>query len=211
MLFRWAWRRGRDNEYLRAAKARVSERLATALCFGIKTDTDNFQRGTRQADAEAFSRLFPRANYRILQAIEQVEIPSRQLNFFDLALHRLRVRQRRAVVHLGAAESADIAVIIADFLVRVSGIDFVAVSIFLPEKLALIFRSRNLRRHAGRIAHNHFGEIGAAGGHASAGRAEIALSDLPAEIKLFDPDAVERWIEKELSRPVKAKAAGPGA
>lgn len=199
------------EEYLRAAKVRASVRLATALCFGIKTDTDNFQRGTRQADAEAFSRLFPQANYRILQAIEQVEIPSRQLNFFDLALHRLRVKRRRAVVHLGAAESADIAVIISDFLLRVSGLEFVAVSIFAPDKLVLIFRSRSLRRHAGRIAHNHFGELGSAGGHPSAARAEILLDDLPAEMKLFDPDSVERWIEKELGRPVKAKAAEAGA
>jgi len=199
------------EEYLRAAKVRVSGRLATALCFGIKTDTDNFQRGTRQADAEAFSRLFPRANYRILQAIEQSEIPSRQLNFFDLALHRLRVKRRRAVVHLGAAESADIAVIIADFLLRVSGIEFVAVSIFLPEKLVLVFRSRGLRRHAGRIAHNHFGDLGSAGGHHSAGRAEIQIEDLPAEMKLFDPDSVERWVEEELGRPVKAKSPEAGA
>ena len=199
------------EEYLRAARVRVSERLATALCFGIKTDTDNFQRGTRLADAEAFSRLFPRANFRLLQTIEQAEIPSRQLSFFDLALHRLRVKQRRAVVHLGAAESADIAVIIADFLIRVSGIEFVVVSIFLADKLVLIFRSRSLRRHAGRIAHNHFGEIGSAGGHPAAGRAEILLVDLPAEIKLFDPDSVERWIERELARPGKSRTAEAGS
>jgi len=68
------------EEYLRAARVRVSPRLATALCYGIKTDTLDFQRGTLRADAEAFSRLFPRANFRALQAIEQIEIPLRQLD-----------------------------------------------------------------------------------------------------------------------------------
>ena len=192
-------------EYLAAAKVRISERLATALCYGIKTDTDDFQRHTGRADAEAFSRLFPLANYHLLQSIDQSEIPYRQLDFMDLALHRLRVKKRRAVVHLGAAEGADIAVIIADFLIRVSGIEFAVVSIIAEDKLILIFRSRNPRRHAGRIAFNHFGEIGSAGGHAAAGRAEIPLDQVPSEVKVFDFDSIERWIEKELGRPAKTR------
>lgn len=195
------------EEYLTAAKIRVSERLATALCYGIKTDTNDFQRGTNQADAEAFSRLFPRANYQLLQAIDQSEIPLRQLNFIDLALHRLRVKKRRAVIHLGAAESADIAVIIADFLLRVSGIDFVVVAVITGDKLILIFRSRNPRRHAGRIAFNHFGELGSAGGHAAAARAEITLDQMPSEVKVFDFDSIERWLERELGRPGKSRLA----
>jgi len=92
-------------------------------------------------------------------------------------------------------------VIIADFLVRLSGLNFVAVSIIAGDKLILIFRSRNLRRHAGRIAHRYFGELGSAGGHAAAGRAEIPLPQAPAEIKLFDFDSIERWIERKLGRP----------
>ena len=32
------------EEYLRASKLKVSKRLATALCYGILTDTDSFQR-----------------------------------------------------------------------------------------------------------------------------------------------------------------------
>ena len=194
------------EEYLRAAKVRISERLATALCYGIKTDTDDFQRHTGRADAEAFSRLFPLANYHALQSIEQSEIPYRQLDFVDLALRRLRVKKRRAVVHLGAAEGADIAVIIADFLLRVSGIDFVVVAIITGDKLILIFRSRNPRRHAGRIAFHHFNELGSAGGHAAAGRAEIPLPQVPAEVKVFDFDSIERWIERELGRPVKTRS-----
>ncbi len=55
------------TEYLPSAGVRVGERLATALCYGIITDTDHFQRGMTHDDAMAFSRLFPSVNYIMLQ------------------------------------------------------------------------------------------------------------------------------------------------
>jgi nanoRNase/pAp phosphatase (c-di-AMP/oligoRNAs hydrolase) len=195
------------TEYLKAAEARINERLATALCYGIITDTDGFQRDMTGEDARAFSFLFPSVNYRLLQMIEQTEINLRQLDYFDLALHRIKVKTRRAVIHIGPADSADIAVILADFFIRVSGIMFVAVSVIANEKLIIIFRSRSMRKDAGKIAAAHFSDLGSAGGHHGAARAEIPLEHLPAEVKLYDPDSVEKFIGKRLSRPGRSASA----
>src|SRR6266850_8038466 len=41
------------TEYLRAIDARVSQRLATALLYGIKADTQHLERGATRADLEA--------------------------------------------------------------------------------------------------------------------------------------------------------------
>ncbi len=191
------------TEYLTNARVRINEKLATALCYGIITDTDRFQRSMTKNDAEAFSGLFTRANYRILRLIEQTEIPLRQLHYFDYALRRLQVKKRRVVIHIGAAEAPDIAVILADFFIRVSGIQFVVVSVIAHEKLVIIFRSRNLNRDAGKIADRNFSQIGSAGGHKSAARAEIPLGQLPPSVKLYNPESVEQFIEKSLSMPGK--------
>jgi nanoRNase/pAp phosphatase (c-di-AMP/oligoRNAs hydrolase) len=191
------------TEYLREANVRLSEKLATALCYGIITDTDSFQRTVSPSDAAAFSHLFPLANHGLLRTIEQTEIPLRQLSYFDLALQRLRVHARRAVVHIGAAESADIAVILADFFIRVAGIQFVVVSVIAQDKLILIFRSRNARKDAGKIAAGRFHDLGNAGGHRYAARAEVPLERLPAEVKIYSPDAVEKFIDKRLSQARK--------
>lgn len=197
------------TQYLDAAKVRIGEKLATALCYGIITDTDYFQRNMTREDAMAFSSLFPKVNYRLLKVIEQTEIPSRQLQFFDQALHRLSVKSRRAIVHIGATESADIAVILADFFIRVAGIQFVAFSCIAMDRLIIVFRSRSMKRDAGRIADSHFSELGSAGGHKSAARAEVPLENVPPEVKLYSPDSVESFIRKRLSQPGKrAQTAG---
>jgi len=196
------------DQYLTQARVRITERIATALCYGIMTDTDNFQRNMTKEDAQAFSHLFPHVNYRLLQVIEQTEIPFKQLQYFDLALHRLEVEKRRAVIHIGATESPDIAVMLADFFIRVSGIQFVCVSCISGDKLYIIFRSRNMRKDAGKIASSHFNDIGSAGGHKAAARAEIPLDNLPDDVMLYSPDSIEAFIEKSLSkkpgRPPKA-------
>ncbi len=191
-------------EYMFNAEFKIGQKLATSLCYGIITDTDRFQRNMTQDDALAFSSLFPHISYNLLKVIEQTEVPMRQIQFIDTALHRLHVKSRRAVVHIGAPESADIAVIIADFLLGVSGIEFVAVSCIVPEKLVVIFRSRSSRRDAGKIAKLHFSKFGSAGGHSTAARAEIRLSDLPREAKVYSPESIEDFIRKRLSRPGKS-------
>ncbi|HUT55759.1 MAG TPA: DHH family phosphoesterase [bacterium] len=195
------------TEYLPDAGVRISERLATALCYGIITDTDHFQRDMTHEDAMAFSHLFPSVNYILLQMIVQTEIQLKQLDYFDLMLHRLKVENRRAVIHIGPAESADIAVILSDFLVRVAGILFTAISCIVGDKLVIIFRSRSIKKDAGKIASTRFSDIGGAGGHRTAARAEIPMAQLPAEAKLYDPDAIEKFIKKRLSKPGKPAAA----
>jgi len=133
-------------EYLCAANIKINAKMATALCYGIITDTDHFQREMTKDDAEAFSSLFPQADYHLLKVIEQTEIPMKQLDYFKLCINRLNVKSRRAVIYIGASDSADIAVILADFFIRVSGIQFVAITCVYMEKLIIIFRSRNFQR-----------------------------------------------------------------
>ncbi|MEW6442237.1 MAG: DHH family phosphoesterase [bacterium] len=190
-------------EYLDAARIRLTERIATALCYGIITDTDHFQRSLSREDAVAFSRLFPNANHQLLRVIDANEIPKRYLAYFELAFMRLNEKNRRAVLHLGAADSADVAVIVADFLIRISGIHMVAVSCLTAEKLVIIFRSGGVRPDVGRIADIHFSDLGSAGGHRSAARAEIPLDRLPHDVKVYSFDSIERFIERRLARPGK--------
>lgn len=193
-------------EYLESAKVRLSERMATALCYGILTDTDHFQRKMTREDAVAFSRLFPQADYQLLRVIESKEISSRQLSHFVTALQRFNISKRRVIMHIGAADSADIAVILADFFIRVSGIHVAAISCIANEKLIIIFRSMRTRRNVGKMADIHFSDLGSAGGHWAAARAEIPLEALPPEVKLYSFESIEKFIDKRLAKPGKPAA-----
>ncbi|MGI6656207.1 MAG: DHH family phosphoesterase [Desulfobulbus sp.] len=167
-------------EYLRAANIKPSVALATALFYGIKVDTQNFQKPTTQlSDGISFRYLFNIANLHLVRKFELTELRRSELRYFRIALNELKCSKRRAYVHLGKVGTPDILVIIADFLNHVDGFDWVIVSGIHNEKLVVIFRCDGYRKNAGKLAKATFGRFGPAGGHKEAARAEPPLKNLP--------------------------------
>jgi hypothetical protein len=63
------------TEYLKASKVNPSPRLAAALFYGIKTDTNSFVRPTVSNDIKAFRYLYEYANLNNIKKIEFSEMP----------------------------------------------------------------------------------------------------------------------------------------
>ena len=78
------------TEYLEACGADVSQRLATALLYGIKSDTLMLNRETGPADLRAFMSLYPLTNYNTLRRIERPELPLAFAEFLARVLPRMR-------------------------------------------------------------------------------------------------------------------------
>src|SRR5262245_33200556 len=77
------------TEYLEADGADVSQRLATALLYGIKSDTLMLNRETGPADLRAFMSLYPLTNYNTLRRIERPELPLSFAEFLARVLPRV--------------------------------------------------------------------------------------------------------------------------
>ena len=73
-------------EYLDAVGVKVGARLATALLYGITTDTMHLSRDTSQRDFLAFSALWPLANHQTLSAMSRPRLKRDELDFFVRAL-----------------------------------------------------------------------------------------------------------------------------
>jgi hypothetical protein len=117
----------------------------------------------------------------------------------------MKTRKGRAFVHLGPVVSPDVCVLIADFFMRVSRIDFSIVSGVYDGRLVVIFRNDGLRKNAGDLAAQSFGKFGQAGGHKSMARAEIHLSDLPEEVKSGDDHNRLKWIMHQVNVSARKK------
>jgi nanoRNase/pAp phosphatase (c-di-AMP/oligoRNAs hydrolase) len=166
-------------EYLRAAKIRPSPKLATALFYGIKTDTNNFVRESTPNDVNAFRYLYKYANMNIIKKIESSEITVHTLSSYVKAMERLTFLKDVAFVHMGDVENPDILVIIADFFMRLAEATWSIASGVYDGKLIIIMRNAGFRGNAGKIAQELFGSWGgSAGGHRSAARAEIPLDEI---------------------------------
>jgi nanoRNase/pAp phosphatase (c-di-AMP/oligoRNAs hydrolase) len=166
------------TEYLRAAGVKLSPRLATALFYAIKTDTDNFVRSTTSRDMIAFRYLYGSANLNIIKKIESSEITRHTLSWFQQAMQRLVFVNDMAVVHMGTVKKPDVLVQVADFFLKLAEATWSIVSGVYENRLIIVFRNAGFRRNAGKLARGLFGDVGSAGGHKDSARAEVPLKNI---------------------------------
>ncbi len=162
------------TRYLQSLAIKPSKLLATALLYGIRTDTAAFERGGDEIDLRAYQWLSKHANTTLLRRILRSEYLMDWLPLFSHAFRSLRTCTTGAHAHVGRVSSPDLLVAIADFFTRVHGLRWVAVSGVYANLAVVIFRgdgSRNL----GNFAAQRFGKDGSAGGHKNMARAEIPL------------------------------------
>lgn len=193
------------TEYLRAAQIKPSVKLATGLFHAIKTDTSNFERQTLLEDLKAFQFLFRHSNVHMIRKIELAELRLDFLKYFKIALSSLRKRKKRIFAHLGPVSNPDVCVIIADFFLRIESINWSIISGLYDNKLIVIFRNDGLRKNAGKVAKESFGNIGSAGGHQNMARAEISLDAVMTLCDCKDEKKLLRWIINQIQKKAGKK------
>lgn len=165
------------HEYLVTAGIEIPTKLATALLYGIRSDTQDLGRDSTRADVEAFLALYPAANPRALGRIVSAPLP--RMYFADLrrALDSAVLYGERLVSHLGLVENQEIVAETADLLLRAEGVTWVLCSGSLDSYLHLSLRTLDEAGHAGQVASKLAGRHGRGGGHRSLAGAQIPLDD----------------------------------
>ena len=186
-------------EYLYNLKIKPSRLLATALLYGIKSDTQDFERDFCDADVKAFRYLNKFADHSILSKIVRSEYHLTWLKHFGIAFRNMTLLLRGGVFcFMGKVDNPDILVILADFFLRVHELNWTAIGGVYDDTLICIFRGDGVTLDMGARAKELFDEVGSAGGHKAAARAEIPLTALngenPAEFLLdkLDPKGKRR-------------------
>ena len=164
-------------EYLLCTNSSIGTRLATAMLYGIKSDTFALSREVNEWDVEAFSYLYPLANQNLMRRIERPELPPAALDALSLALKNRRVIDKVAFVNLGRVERDDLIPQMADFSLSFEGIEWAFVSGVFESNYIISIRNVGYVRSAGRVLKEAFGDIGYAGGHASMAKAIIPINE----------------------------------
>jgi nanoRNase/pAp phosphatase (c-di-AMP/oligoRNAs hydrolase) len=189
------------TEYLLAARVKIPKRLYTALLYGIRSDTVNFERDASLEDIGAYYLNFMRANRQLIRRIELNQIPDRFLKYFDYAFHYKRRYRDRVICFLGEVESADACVQVADFFLRIINVFYVIIAGIVKDRLIIIFRGDGYRQDCGSIAIKSFGNIGSAGGHRSAARVEILMETLKTALENdLSQESVDHFLVQRLRR-----------
>jgi nanoRNase/pAp phosphatase (c-di-AMP/oligoRNAs hydrolase) len=163
------------TEYLRAAGMEPSQRLATALLYGIKTDTLFLERGSNLADLNAFNFLYPLANKAMIARIERPALPREDLEALGRALNRLQIENGVAVIHLGEIRREDVIPQIAEFCLQIEGVEWSVVSGLVNNRVVISVRNVGYVKSAGDIMKRLYDDIGSAGGHRAMAKAVVPL------------------------------------
>ncbi|HET7008575.1 MAG TPA: DHH family phosphoesterase [Candidatus Binatia bacterium] len=163
------------TEYLRAAGMEPSQRLATALLYGIKTDTLFLERGSNLADLSAFNYLYPIANKAMIARIERPALPREDLEAMGRALSHLQIDSAVAVIHLGEVNREDVIPQLAEFCLQIEGVDWSVVSGLVNNRVVISVRNVGYVKSAGEIMKKLYDDIGSAGGHRAMAKAVVPL------------------------------------
>lgn len=175
------------TEYLRADGRNVSGRLATALLYGIRTDTAVLTRGTARQDVEAWAYLQERADLALLNRIDRPAYPRDALGTFGRALERAELRDDFAVLWLGSVRQsrAHLMPEMADLALNIEGVRWVAAGGVVERSLVCNIRYlADAEPGAGALARYAAAQAGGSGGgHATMARLEIPLGNVPFELE----------------------------
>ncbi len=166
------------QEYLQAGDVKITQKLATALLYGIKTDTLLLEREAIENDLRAFASLYPMANHRLVRRMERPQLPKKDLSVLSKAFSMPSIVDDIIYVHLDDLTREDIVPYIADFCLEVEGIEWAVVSGVYDRKIVVSARNYGTTRSAGELLRAAFSAYGSAGGHRSMAKAVIPLDSL---------------------------------
>jgi nanoRNase/pAp phosphatase (c-di-AMP/oligoRNAs hydrolase) len=195
------------TEYLVTADERISERLATALLYGIRSDTLGLSRRVTENDIQAFVHLYPLANYTLLRQIDRPELPIQFARTLSHAMRRLQIRDGLIAIYLGAVERDDLIVQVADFCLQFEDVQWVAVAGKLGSNLVIAVRNHGVgRANAGDLVKRLFSDIGNAGGHRNMAKAIIPIRKWSVREGAVRKTEIERRLRELFTNAIVGEA-----
>jgi nanoRNase/pAp phosphatase (c-di-AMP/oligoRNAs hydrolase) len=164
------------TEYLQAAGLDLPVPLATALFYGIKTNTLGLGRNTSGADARAYYYLQPRVDVKGMADIEHARVPAPYFKSFDVALRAARVYDGILISYLGTVRYPDLTAEMADLLLRLEESEWVICLGVFEETLMISVRLNKHQRGAGQLVQVIVGPDGTCGGHGTIAGGQIPLA-----------------------------------
>jgi len=196
------------TEYLQACGARISQRLATALLYGIKSDTLNLQRAVGISDLQAFCTLYPLANNNLIRRMERPSIDLPDLEGLGRALTRVVLDEGILAIHLGTVTREDVIPQFVEFCMQVNGVLWAAVSGIYEGNVVISVRNVGYVESAGRKVAAFFDQFGSAGGHRSSAKAVIPVDVFEQNFGPISDSSIRDLIHRmATTEPVPAKAA----
>ncbi len=163
-------------EYFAASSFQPTKTAATVLLMGIMMDTNYLTRGVSQADLDAFSALYFRAdwisgNYLLNNSLSVHNVP-----IFREGLEHLRVYKGFCFTFISKETDADTIAVMADDYLRFHEVAFSVVAGLNQGEIKISVRSEDPGLAASKVVRRALQGIGYGGGHNHMGGGTVSLT-----------------------------------
>ena len=167
--------------YLLEQGVSVSQKLATALLYGIDSEVSGYPRESGPLDDGALVWLFPRADKDLLARIRNPKLSQDYFATFQHALSNAFLYRDVVVSWCGTVPQPDIIAEMADFFIRFDRVNWsLSIGLF-GNLMKLSIRVAHLGGHSGEVLREVVDGMGTAGGHDKRAGGAIPLPDIRTE------------------------------
>jgi nanoRNase/pAp phosphatase (c-di-AMP/oligoRNAs hydrolase) len=188
----------------------IPPRVATALAYGILTDTLDLYRAQRPDVVQTYLQVLHHCDMRLLASIQNPPRPRRFFATLGKGIREATRHQRLLVTHLGPVESPDLVSQVAEFLLVYKSISWCLVTGRYKGRLNASLRTTRPDAQAGEVLRDAFENRKQAGGHgAMAGGSCRVDADASEEAWQAKEQDLQARVLKRLRIPARTEPRKP--
>jgi nanoRNase/pAp phosphatase (c-di-AMP/oligoRNAs hydrolase) len=188
----------------------LSQRLATALAYGILTDTLNFYRAQRPDIVQTYLRVLPKCDMRKLARIQNPTRPRRFFSTLGKGIREAIFLRQTLITHLGPVDTPDRVAQVAELLLTYRRVRWCLVTGRHKGRLHASLRCTRIEIQAGEVLRDVFFDPRQAGGHGPiAGGSCRVGQEAAEEVWLAREKALEERLIRRLRIPTRVEPRRP--
>jgi nanoRNase/pAp phosphatase (c-di-AMP/oligoRNAs hydrolase) len=164
-------------QYLAIAEVPLFPRLATAMFYGLRSDTNGLARNSTLADSVIYSLLLASLDTHLLHQVLFNGLSQKYFHAFNCGLQNAKINGRTITTYLGNMYRPDLVSEMADLLVRLENVDTALCLGCYENSIYLSLRTGNPRDIAGDLMQQIVAGYGKAGGHGTIAGGQIPVNN----------------------------------
>lgn len=179
-------------EYFVENDVPMDEKIATALTYGIRIDTNNLTRGVSKLDIEMIWRMFDLCDYETIHMLENSNLCFEDLVAYGKAISSIEVYDNISFADTG--EDCPVIANISDFMLALKEVFFSVVYSRRDGGIKLSVRSERASLDAGKIIAKALEGLGNGGGHATMAGGFVPFAGTDSEAAILMDEIKERFV-----------------
>ena len=172
----------------------ITKKIATALTFGIRSDTQRLSRGVSKLDMEMMYRMFDACDQDVIHLLENSNLYFEDLMAYSRAISSIEVFENISFADTGENCPEALIASVSDFMLALVEVTFSVVYSRKEEGIKISVRSEGPSLDAGKIISAALKGIGSGGGHATMAGGFVPFHGTEREEDLLVQDIRERFI-----------------